>query len=1076
MYRYKKVNFTKGTGISEKYFNWKQYTPWYYSKDNEISVIFEDGITSIGNNMFYGCTGLKNVHWASTITAVNSYAFYNCPNMLSEVNFGNITNIGEYAFYNCAKITGKLNSENLTAIKQYSFYGCTGITGNLNLSNTTTLEQYAFYKCSGLTGSVDLKNYKILDGYIFYGCSGIEEIKNLDDVTEIGDYTFYGCTGAQGNVNLNKIVNLGRNAFENCEKINSVIIGDTIEALSKSSFKNCIGLTEITFPNSIDIAVDTGSQSVFYGVSNLKSIRITKGSGKTINYTSEGGMSTPMYYSRNNELSITFEDGITSIGNYMLYNCIGATKLCVPQSVIKIGEYAFYNCSSIVSDVDISNVSTLGVYSFYNCQKMLGNWNFSPELNEIREYTFYNCNSRIGDLDLNNFTKINDYVFYECSGISGILNSDNITTIGKYAFYNCVGLTGKVSLNGIEQMNSYGFYNCTGITEVEIGDGITNTYYHSTFANCTNIAKLKLPISMYTVGDSNYPIFKNATNLKEIILTKGTGDAYNYSSYYTGTPWYYSRENELTITIEDGVKSIGENMFNNCTGIKNITIPDSVESIGNSAFKNCTNIESEIRLENFTNIASYAFYNCKKIQGTWDFASDLDKINEYAFYNCISRKGNIDFSNIKEIGQYVFYGCEGIKGNIDLNNLSIINDYTFYSCTGINGVINSNNILTLGSYAFYKCTGITGKISLAGIEKMNSYGFYNCTGITEVEIGDGITNPYYHSTFANCTNITKLKLPISMYTVGDSNYPIFKDVTNLKEIILTKGTGYAYNYSSGYYTGTPWYYSRNNELTITLEEGIDSIGTNIFKNCTGLTYIYIPKSLTKISNSAFSGCTGIRQVNYNGSASDWQSIAFEDGNDEIKLLSTPGVLNDNNGIADTGIVLSGNYKIEAKIKNTSYKGSYNYVYSTGKNDFETYIDATNKQLHFTSAGISEKSSSTINVNQVYVLSEEVKDGTMKANVNGEEWITGTSSSGTSGSVRLFASSSDNYTTNMVIYYFKIYKDDTLVLDLEPAIKGNSYDGKTSEKNGFYDKVQKRFLYSNNTEFGLEGGVINCNEK
>ena len=275
---------------------------------------------------------------------------------------------------------------------------------------------------------------------------------------------------------------------------------------------------------------------------------------------------------------------------------------------------------------------------------------------------------------------------------------------------------------------------------------------------------------------------------------------------------------------------------------------------------------------------------------------------------------------------------------------------------------------------------------------------------------------------------------------------------------------------------TPWYYSKENELTITFEDGIDSIGTYMFKDCTGITYINIPKTVTKIRSSAFSGCTKIHQINYTGSSSDWALIAFEDGNDPIKSLTTPGVLNKNNGIADTGITLSGNYKIETKIKNTSFASSYNYIYSTGQNNFETYIDATNKQLHFTSNGTTKNSTSAMTQNQAYVLTEEVKNGTMSATVDGSKWLTETVTEGTSGNVKLFASSADNYTTNMVIYYFKVYKEDNLVLDLVPAIRGNTYEGKIAEKNGFYDKVQKKFIYSNNKEFELEGGVINCNEE
>jgi hypothetical protein len=49
-----------------------------------------------------------------------------------------------------------------------------------------------------------------------------------------------------------------------------------------------------------------------------------------------------------------------------------------------------------------------------------------------------------------------------------------------------------------------------------------------------------------------------------------------------------------SITIPDSVTSIGERAFYNCTKLTNITIPDSVTSIGERAFGYCTSLTSII--------------------------------------------------------------------------------------------------------------------------------------------------------------------------------------------------------------------------------------------------------------------------------------------------------------------------------------------------------------------------------------------------------------------------------------------------------------------------------------------------
>ena len=81
----------------------------------------------------------------------------------------------------------------------------------------------------------------------------------------------------------------------------------------------------------------------------------------------------------------------------------------------------------------------------------------------------------------------------------------------------------------------------------------------------------------------------------------------------------------------------------------------------------------------------------------------------------------------------------------------------------------------------------------------------------KVHLVDGI--------FQNCTGMKKLKMPISLGTVYVGSYSssaVFNGVVNLQQIDFTKGTGIGYDYNSNKYS--PWYYSRENEPTITLEE------------------------------------------------------------------------------------------------------------------------------------------------------------------------------------------------------------------------------------------------------------------
>lgn len=61
-------------------------------------------------------------------------------------------------------------------------------------------------------------------------------------------------------------------------------------------------------------------------------------------------------------------------------------------------------------------------------------------------------------------------------------------------------------------------------------------------------------------------------------------------------------------------------------------------------------------------------------------------------------------------------------------------------------------------------------------------------------------------------------------------------------------------------------------LTNTLLE----IGDGAFRNCTGLTSMTIPDSVTKIGNGAFQNCTGLTSVTIPGDVTEIGNEAFQD--------------------------------------------------------------------------------------------------------------------------------------------------------------------------------------------------------
>ena len=75
-----------------------------------------------------------------------------------------------------------------------------------------------------------------------------------------------------------------------------------------------------------------------------------------------------------------------------------------------------------------------------------------------------------------------------------------------------------------------------------------------------------------------------------------------------------SGEENVTVTIPDGVTSIGKDACFDCGLLQSITIPDSVISIGDKAFAGCTALENITIPNSVINIGNYVFAECNSLQ------------------------------------------------------------------------------------------------------------------------------------------------------------------------------------------------------------------------------------------------------------------------------------------------------------------------------------------------------------------------------------------------------------------------------------------------------------------------------
>ena len=889
----------------------------FYNCTGLTSIEIPEAVTVIEGYTFSYCIGLTSIEIPNSVTTIGSYAFSNCTG-LTEIEIPNsVTNIGEYVFQYCTGLTEVEIPNSVTSIEYGAFSGCTGLTSIEIPNSVTSIGNYAFYNCTGLTSIEIPDSVTTIGDYAFYNCTSLTEVEIPRSVTSIGNNAFSGCTNLKkltmpgtfsisngtfsGVTNVEEVILTGEGAmtayntlynsanyyqntpwYQSRNSIQSIIIGEGITSIGSCAFRGCIGLTSVEIPNSV---TSIGS-SAFYDCIGLTEVEIPN------SVTSIGSYA---FYGCTGLTEVEIPNSVTSIGNYAFYNCTGLTSIEIPEAVTVIEGYTFSYCTELTS-VEIPNsVTSIGSYAFSGCTS-LTEVEIPNSVTAIGSSAFYYCTGLkkvtipgtvsigygvfdgvynveevilTGEGEMVDYSSTYSYTpwYKSHNSIQSIIIGEGITSIGRCAFYGCYGLTSVEIPNSVTSIGSYAFYDCTGLTEIEIPSGVTNIEQDA-FYDCTGLKKVKMP-GTSSIGNS---AFWGVKNVEEVILI-GEG-AIEITYYYQNTPWYQSRNNIQSITIKEGITSIGNHAFRECTGLASIEIPSSVTSIGQYAFYNCTSLTEVEIPRSVTSIGNNAFRKCTGLTEV-EIPNSVTSIGQYAFYNCTSLTEVEIPRSVTSIGNNAFSGCTNLKKLTMPGTFSISNG-TFSGVTNVEEVILTgegamtayNTLYNSANYyqntPWYQSRNSIQSIIIGeGITSIGSSAFYDCIGLTEIEIPNSVTE-IGNSAFYSCIGLTKITMP---GTASIAEYA-FNNVTNIEEAILT-GEGAMPNYQlyssiqPNYYQYTPWYQSRDTIQTITIEEGITRIGENAFRGCKGLTEVTIPSSVTSIEYSAFYNCTGLTDIYIN---------------------------------------------------------------------------------------------------------------------------------------------------------------------------------------------------------------------
>ena len=200
-----------------------------------------------------------------------------------------------------------------------------------------------------------------------------------------------------------------------------------------------------------------------------------------------------------------------------------------------------------------------------------------------------------------------------------------------------------------------------------------------------------------------------------------------------GIPAYFFQDcHGLTsVTIPNGVTSIGYCAFKDCVNLTHVTIPDSVTKIEDWAFDGCSGLISITIPNEVTSIGFRTFRNCRKLTNII-LPNSLTSIEATAFKNCKSLTKIIIPNKVTKIEGSAFKECSKLTQVSISNSVTEIGDSAFYNCTGLTNITLGTGVATIVPRVFYGCKNLTSIIIPNSVSKIESWAFKYCDKLTSV--------------------------------------------------------------------------------------------------------------------------------------------------------------------------------------------------------------------------------------------------------------------------------------------------------------------------------------------------------
>ncbi len=347
--------------------------PWEDYLSSIVSVVIDDGVTSISDDVFGHCTSLTSVTIPNSITFIGKTVFYCCTSLANIVIPKSVTSMGYAVFYSCTSL------ESIIVDKDNQYYS-SDEDGVLFNKDKTILIQYPMGNAR--TSYTIPRDVKIISGDSFAHSYNLTSVVIPEGISKINECTFYCCFNL-ANIDLpTTIIEIGEWAFAGCNSLTDIQFGDNLTTIGPSAFEECNNITWVFIPES----VTSISSNSFYPCEKLNNIYVDD-NNKDYSSDANGVLFNKdkttliKYPNGNTRTSYIIPDSVLSIGDQAFNLCDNLTSITIPDSVTSIDYLAFRSCTSLVdvyysgteaqwNEIDIGeyNEDLLNAKIHYNCE------------------------------------------------------------------------------------------------------------------------------------------------------------------------------------------------------------------------------------------------------------------------------------------------------------------------------------------------------------------------------------------------------------------------------------------------------------------------------------------------------------------------------------------------------------------------------------------------------------------------------------------------------------------------------------------------------------------------------------